>query len=1109
MKRLRLTLSVLASLVLTYGCAETGGLSHTPPPITISPTTAPAGTVALPYQLSLSATGGTTPYNWSIVSGSLPDGLSLNTSSGMISGTPTSSGTANFTVELADSSTPSRSASLAYSIAINGILEFSSPVLPNGTVGVAYSTTPSITGGAPPYTWSVVSGSLPPGLLLNASTGAITGTPTTTGSFSVGIQVTDSSVPPQTAKVFTGIVINPPLAIVTSALASGAVNAPYSATLIASGGVNQLTWSLNAGALPVGLSLSAAGVISGTPTAAGTANFTAQVNDSASPPRTATASFALVINAHFTITNSSAQSGTVGVAYSSSPAVNGGTAPYLWSIASGSLPGGLTLNSATGAITGVPTAAGSSSFVLQATDSSAPAETATCPITIVIYAPLAVGTTALPTAVAGGSYGATLAASNAVGSTSWAIISGSLPSGLTLNPGTGVISGTVSTTGVSNFTVQVTDSAVPPRTASGTLSITTTTALSLAHATMPDGVTGVPYSSTLTASGGITPYTWSVVSGSLPFGMTLSSSTGTISGTCPGSGTFTFSVRVADSSTPPQTATVSETIHVYGQLTITTTTLSDATANSAYSTTLQAFGGNGVYTWSISSGSLPTGITLDPSTGILSGTPASAGTANFTAQVVDTSNPAQIASAPLTLTVGPAGANNVHLNGSYAILFQGFDSNGAVAMVGSIDADGQGNVTAGTLDINRVGGAQTQVAIESGTYSINGDNRGTMTLNSAIGAQTFQVAVTPSGLLAHFIAFDSSGSGAIRGNGVMKRRDPAGFSNPGISGSYAFGLSGTTVGGSRSVLIGAFSADGAGGISAGLVDRNSAGLVNAMATLTPESNYSIGSDGRGSLALRISGIGDVSGVVYVVSAKDLFFVRMDAFTGGNDLLSGEILQQTGAPFSSLPLVGTSVLHMEGASSPASTIAGAGIVSSTAYGDLSGVYDINDGGAVTSNAAAVGTYSVTSPGAGRGTMSFAGNRWTFYLVDSGAGFVMDASNNVMMGMFEAQEPGAALAPVPVNGSFVEGSRSNSRSTVTFESGTLDLARTGAFTGVVDLNAPGNHTMGNMPIAGAFGTSPNGRIADAAGNIYYIVSNTHLVGLNSESGQTNPTIVSVDQ
>jgi len=1106
MKRLRLTLSVLASLVFTYGCANTGGLSRTPPPMSISPATAPAGTVDLPYQLPLSGTGGTTPYSWSVATGSLPDGLSLNPNSGMVSGTPTSSGTTSFTVQLTDSSAPARTASLAYAITINGILTFSSPVLPNGTTGVAYSATPSITGGAPPYTWSVASGSLPPGLSLNASTGAIAGTPTATGSFSVGIQVTDSSVPQQTAKVFTAIVINPPLSVATAALASGAVNAPYGATLIASGGVNQLTWSISAGALPSGLSLSAAGTISGTPTAQGTANFTAQVTDSASPPRTAAASYALVINAHVTITNSSAPSGTVGVAYSFAPSVNGGTAPYVWSIASGALPGGLTLNSGTGAITGVPTAAGSSSFVLQTTDSSGPAETATCPITVVIYSPLAVNTTTLPTAVAGGGYNATLAASNAVGSTSWAINRGSLPSGLTLNPNTGVISGTASTTGVSNFAVQVMDSAVPPRMASAALSITTTTTLSLPHVTMQDGITGVPYSASLTASGGITPYTWSIVSGALPFGMALSSSTGTISGTCPGSGTFTFSVRVADSSSPSQTVTVSETIHVYGQLTITTTTLSDATANSAYSTTLQAFGGDGTYTWSISSGSLPAGVALDPSTGILSGTPASAGTASFTVQVVDTSSPAQTASEPLTLTVGPAGANNVHLNGSYAILFQGFDSNGAVAMAGTIDADGRGNVTVGTLDVNRVGGVQNQVTVESGTYSINADNRGTMTLNSAVGTQTFKIAVSSSGLLVHFIAFDSSSVGAIRGNGVMKRRDLAGFSNPAIGGSYAFGLSGTTAGGGRSALIGAFSSDGAGGIPTGLVDRNSAGAVNAMAAVMPESHYSIGSDGYGSLALRISGVGDVTGVIYVVSAKDLFFLRTDAFTGSNDLLSGEILQQAGAPFSSTPLGETSVLHMEGASSPSSTIASAGIFSSTADGNLSGIYDINDSGVVSSNAAAGGTYGVTSPTAGRGTMSFAGNTWTFYLVDSGTGFVMDASRNVMTGMFEAQ---MGAPPALVNGSFIEGSQSSTRSTITFESGSVDVASTGAFTGLVDSNAPGNHLSGNVPIGGALGASPSGRIVDTTGKIYYIVSSHRLMELDGAPGQTSPTIASLDQ
>ncbi|MGH9735265.1 MAG: putative Ig domain-containing protein, partial [Candidatus Acidiferrales bacterium] len=164
----------------------------------------------------------------------------------------------------------------------------------------------------------------------------------------------------------------------------------------------------------------------------------------------------------------------------------------------------------------------------------------------------------------------------------------------------------------------------------------------------------------LQATGGTTPYSWSLSSGSLPAGLTLSSSTGAISGTPTASGTSTFTVKVTDASS--NTATKSLSIAVAGvPLTITTTSLSNGSTNTAYSAFLYAGGGTTPYTWTISSGSLPTGLTMS-TTGDISGTPTAAGAFTFTAKVTDSSSPAKTATTSFTLTVTQGTAYSVSVS---------------------------------------------------------------------------------------------------------------------------------------------------------------------------------------------------------------------------------------------------------------------------------------------------------------------------------------------------------------------------------------------------------------------------------------------------------------
>ena len=1096
MKNLSTLTLLVASLLFTCSCGQVG--TALPSPLTISPNSTPAGSVGVSYDLALTATGGEAPYSWSITSGNLPAGLSLNSASGVIAGTPSATGTSNFTVEASDSSSSPHTGSMSFALMINGQLAFTSTSLPAATVGTAYNASCSTTGGLAPYTWSVSQGNLPPGLSLNLTSGAIAGTPTASGNYSFGLQVSDSSTPQQTAKMVGGIVVNPPLVITTTVLGSGAVGTSFSSTLNSTGGVAPVSWSLTMGAMPAGLSLSASGVISGTPTSAGSASFTATVTDSAAPPRMTSQSFTVAINSRFAVASSAPPNGTAGTAYSFTPALSGGTAPYSWSLISGSLPVGLSLNTSTGAIAGTPTTTGTSSFVLQVVDSETPAETATWPASITIGAPLTVTPTTLPNGVVGSWYSTTLSVPGSTAPLTWAITIGSLPNGLSLDPNAGAISGVPTATGTVNFTIQATDSSSPPRTASAALHITTNSPLAITPGALPDAVTGNTYSSTLATTGGVGPVTWSVNSGALPGGFTLSSSTGTISGTCPGSGAYNFTARATDSSSPPQVATLAETIHVYGQLMITTTSLPDGTVGTTYSSAVAAFGGTFTYTWSISQGSLPDGISMDPSSGNLTGTPTTTGLSSFTVKVVDTANPPQTATADLTINVDAEGSNDRVFKGAYAFLFQGFDSSGPVAIVGSMDADGAGNISGGTLDINRASGPQTSIAIISGKFAINADDRGAITIDSAIGTQTLQVALNASGTIAHFISFDPAGPNAIRGSGLMKQSTILNTTPQSWLGNYVFLLSGSTFTGGRSAIIGSFSADATGHIATGLADQNLAGQARQEIAIQ-RSNFNLALNGSGTVDLNLEGGREIAGSIYVVSTNEFFFAATGSQPG--DLLSGEIFRQTAA---AAMLPSESVFHLQGLSQSGSASAIVGLIQANGSA-LSGTLDSSDGLIVSSNKAFTGSGTASPAQFGRGTLSFAGNELVFYAVDSSIALVMDAdAPEVRSGLIESQDLGISRTTLPP-GTFAEGSEGAATPAATFESGAVKLLSMETMAGVLDLNLSGDVLSPANSLANPLNVANSGRITTNDGSIYYQVSPTRIVGLKLSSDGAVSTVV----
>lgn len=226
-----------------------------------------------------------------------------------------------------------------------------------------------VAGGTPPFAWSVANGTLPAGLSLNSTTGAVAGTPTGQGDFPITFKVTDAQG--RSAQKPITIAVGPPVLTITSGtIPSSQSGSPFNYQLAAAGGKPPYRWAVTEGALPAGLSLaSGTGIISGAPSAAGTFNFTVDVTDADS--RTSRKALSITVTPMpLSISAVSSLEALKGTAFNFQAAARGGTPPYTWSIAGGALPAGLSLNANTGALSGIPSAAGSFSFALSVRDQS-------------------------------------------------------------------------------------------------------------------------------------------------------------------------------------------------------------------------------------------------------------------------------------------------------------------------------------------------------------------------------------------------------------------------------------------------------------------------------------------------------------------------------------------------------------------------------------------------------------------------------------------------------------------------------------------------------------------------------------------------------------------
>ncbi|MFN0110617.1 MAG: putative Ig domain-containing protein [Blastocatellia bacterium] len=625
--------------------------------ITVNPSTIPNGTVSSAYSQTFTHVGGIGATTFALT-GTLPTGLSF--SGATLSGTPTQTGSFPITVTATDSN--GCTGNRGYTLVINcQAITVNPTTIPNGTANSVYSQAFTQTGGIGATTFSLT-GALPTGLSFSGAT--LSGTPTQTGSFPITVTATDSNG--CTGNRNYTLVINcQSLTVNPTTISSGTAGMVYSQAFTQTGGIGTITFSLT-GALPTGLSLSGS-TLSGTPTQVG--NFPITVTATDSNGCAGSRNYTLTINCPIiTVNPTTISSGTISTTYSQTFTQTGGIGSTTFAL-TGTLPTGLSFSGAT--LSGTPTQTGSFPIMVTATDANGCAGSRA--YTLIINCS---GVTVTPTTIPSGTvntvYSQTFTQTGGVGTTTFSL-TGTLPTGLSLAGAT--LSGTPTQSGSFPITVIATDSNGCTGSRNYTLTINCQT-ISILPATIPAGTAGTGYSQSFTANGAIGTVTFAQ-NGKLPAGITFSGST--LSGTPTQTGSFPISITATDANNCSTTRNYTLTINCQA-LTITPTTISAGTVNSAYSQTFTQTGGIGSVTFT-QSGKLPTGMSFASPT--LSGTPTQTGSFPISITATDSNGCSVTRNFTLTIncqtiTVNPATIAGGTVGTSYS---QTFTQTGGVGTV--------------------------------------------------------------------------------------------------------------------------------------------------------------------------------------------------------------------------------------------------------------------------------------------------------------------------------------------------------------------------------------------------------------------------------------------
>jgi hypothetical protein len=623
---------------------------------------------------------------------------------------------------------------------------------------------------------------------------------------------------------------------------------------------------------------------------------------------------------------------------------------------------------------------------------------------------------------------------------------------------------------------------------------------SVTTTSLQQGQTSVAYNAALSATGGTPPYNWTIKSGTLPAGLSLSTG-GTISGTPTTAGASSFAVQVADSASTPQTADSGNlTLAISGgTLQITSTVAAIGTVGTAYNFQLQATGGVPPYTWAVGSGStLPAGLSLSTS-GVISGTPTASGTFNPSIAVTDETTTNTI-SEPVAFTINPAGTPLP--DGNYAFEFNGTGGN-PVAINGAFEVV-SGAIGVGFYNENVLNQPPQadQLFAPNSAVAIGPNGLGQIEFQLQSGGSiTFALAAPASALKAgnnteiRIIEFDDTTGSGMHGSGVLKS---ASFdAAPTFKGGYAFGFRGYDTHSQPVSMVGSFQADGNGNITSGSVDRNDNGVTTNSTSVTGTYSTNPGNI-SGTIKLKI-GSDTLSYSYYQVSPTELLASSADQASTTIPMVSGVVLQQTG-PFTNASFTGANVFEMTGFT-PAPQVGylpefTLGLFASSGNGNVTASFDQVGPLQLPTY---TGTYTVDATSARTTITSGSTTKAILYLVSNAKAFVLSPDVPISSGLVEAQT-GSPFTNASLKGNYLGG-------TIPWpDLSDLNVVSLVAADGAGNVQTTSNSSgpnglQSNQKLSGTYSVDAHGRAVftvsgDPTVRIFYIVSPTKAVFLSSE-------------
>ncbi len=470
--------------------------------------------------------------------------------------------------------------------------------------------------------------------------------------------------------------------------------------------------------------------------------------------------------------------------------------------------------------------------------------------------------------------------------------------------------------------------------------------------------------------------------------------------------------------------------------------------------------------------------------------------------------------------------SNGSLSGQYAfsmsgseIASSGLNTSNLFTRVGSFTADGKGNITGGAEDINLVTGSN-EFTFSGGTYVVNGDGRGTLSLIDSSGTLSFSITLTSSSN-GYMVAMPTDGLSTASGSFV--KQDASAFLVSGISGNYAFDFTGLDSNGVPRSVVGQFFSNSAGQFTTGFDDDNDGGVITNNGNQPITGSYAadglhpsdLADFGRGTFTL-----GGITGVFYIVGHNQVKF--METTSGG--ALVGDALSQTNVPTTTAGINGGFVYVMGGAGAGGPLTRG-GRFTATG-GNLSNILvDNNNAGTLLSLGASAGTYTIDSAGSGRGTITYnvSGQKntfqYVFYVISPTQAVVQDQSVGIVADGSLLGQPSGTISDASLAGKYAINWSGLSSTNITNDEedlvGQFTLA-SASLTGAVDLNefASGKQFT-DIPLTGTLklsgdGTGHNTFTANLASNpanngitFFAYVANNNTVLLMGTQGSVRIT------